>query len=360
MVRRIAGLAVTGVALYVLLPTISRTVGAWPRLAKLSPLWFAAAVVAEAASFVCTFALQRIVLRTKGWFAVVAAGLTGNAVTNVLPGGSAAGAAVQFKMLERSGTDTDTAVGGLTATSLLSIGGLLALPVFALPAILGGAAVSPGLDHTALIGLAGFGLYIVVGLIVMTTDKPLAMFGSMVQSLLNKIPRRKTKTHDLPDRLLRQRDDIRSALGRNWWKAVLLIGGRLLFDYLSLLLALRATGSSPRPSVVLLAYAATGIIALVPLTPGGLGVVEASLSGLLVLAGVHPRAAVVATLAYRLISYWLPLVAGAIAYPLFRRRYGPVEVAKPQPPKPEAARAPDQPGARSDGDGAQPPLAAGT
>jgi len=45
-----------------------------------------------------------------------------------------------------------------------------------------------------------------------------------------------------------------------------------------LLAALRATGASPQPSLVLLAYAAAGIVALFPVTPGGLGIVEASLS----------------------------------------------------------------------------------
>jgi uncharacterized protein (TIRG00374 family) len=73
---------------------------------------------------------------------------------------------------------------------------------------------------------------------------------------------------------------------------------------------------------VLLAYSAAGIIALFPLTPGGLGIVEASLSGLLILAGVHPSDAVLATLAYRIASYWLPLLAGPPAYLLFRHRYG--------------------------------------
>jgi uncharacterized protein (TIRG00374 family) len=68
-------------------------------------------------------------------------------------------------------------------------------------------------------------------------------------------------------------------------------------------------------------YAAAGILALVPITPGGLGIVEASLSGLLILAGVPRGEACVATLAYRLASYWLPLLAGLLAYVLFRRRY---------------------------------------
>ena len=58
-------------------------------------------------------------------------------------------------MLTTAGFDPDTAVGGLTAFSLLGVGGLLALPLFALPTILGGAAVNPGLVHTALLGWPG-------------------------------------------------------------------------------------------------------------------------------------------------------------------------------------------------------------
>ena len=49
---------------------------------------------------------------------------------------------------------------------------------------------------------------------------------------------------------------------------------------------------------------------------------EASLSGLLILAGVRPGYAFLATLAYRVASYWLPLLAGPPAYLLYRHRYG--------------------------------------
>ena len=110
--------------------------------------------------------------------------------------------------------------------------------------------------------------------------------------------------------MLAERDTIRAVLGSKWKQAVVLTASRLGFDYGCLLAALRATGADPRPSLVLLAYSAAGIIALLPLTPGGLGIVEASLSGLLILAGVHPGYAVLATLAYRVASYWLPLLAG--------------------------------------------------
>ena len=136
-------------------------------------------------------------------------------------------------------------------------------------------------------------------------------------------PRPPHQVSGLDRRLLGERNEIRSTLGHDWLRAVVLTAGRLGFDYGCLLFALRATGSRPRPSLVLLAYAAAGIVALVPITPGGLGIVEASLSGLLILAGVPGGKAFVATLAYRLASYWLPLVAGSLAYVLFRRRYPP-------------------------------------
>jgi uncharacterized protein (TIRG00374 family) len=315
----------------VVLPSLTRVVAAWPQLSRLAPLWLIGSFLAESASFACAFALQRLVLRTKKRFAVVTAGLAGNAVTNVLPAGDAAGAAVQFRMLAAAGIDADNAAGGMTAASLLGIGGLLALPLFTLPAVLGGAPVNRGLVRTALLGLVGFALFVVGGLVVMATDRPLAVVGRIGQRLWNSLPGRHPKVTGLDRRLLRQRDEIRSTLGRDWPRAVVLTAGRLGFDYGCLLAALRATGSSPRPSLVLLAYAATGILALVPITPGGLGIVEASLSGLLVLAGVPGGEAFVATLAYRLASYWLPLLAGLVAYLLFRRRYSPDKSGRSQP-----------------------------
>jgi uncharacterized protein (TIRG00374 family) len=322
-VKRVLVVVVAGAAIYLVLPRLIAVLGAWPRLSTLNPVWFTAAIAAEMVSFTSNFALQRLALRTRGWFAVVTAGLAGNAVTGSLPGGDAAGAAVQFRMLTTAGFDTDTAVGGLTAFSLLGIGGLLALPILALPAILAGVPVSPGLLHTALLGIAGFALSAIAGQIILRTDWPLAALGRAAQHLRNHLTRgRRPPMAGLDTRLLAERDTIRTVLDRKWRQAVLLTAGRLGFDYGCLLAALRATGASPQPSLVLLAYAATGILALLPITPGGLGIVEASLSGLLILAGVHAGPAVLATLAYRIASYWLPLLAGPPAYLLFRHRYG--------------------------------------
>ena len=322
ILKRALLVAVAGVGIYLVLPELIAVLGAWPRLSTLNPIWFTVAIAAEVVSFTCNFALQRLALRTRGWFAVVTAGLASNSVTDSLPGGDAAGAAVQFRMLTAAGFDTDTAVGGLTAFSLLGVGGLLGLPLFALPTILAGAPVSRGLVHTALLGIAGFVLFAIFGVIVLRTDRPLAVLGRAAQNLWNRLTRGRRPVTGLDTQLLAERNTIRAVLGQHWWQAALLTAGRLGFDYGCLLAALHATGAEPKPSLVLLAYAAADIIALLPITPGGLGIVEASLSGLLILAGVRPGYAVLATLAYRVASYWLPLLAGPPAYLLFRSRYG--------------------------------------
>ncbi|MGD0986027.1 MAG: lysylphosphatidylglycerol synthase transmembrane domain-containing protein [Acidimicrobiales bacterium] len=320
LAKRLAPVVVAGVTIYLVLPSVIHVLSSWPRLSTLNPIWFAVAVAAEAAHFTCTFALQRLALRTKGWFAVVTSELTGNAITNIMPGADAAGAAIQFRMLAIAGIDADTAVSGLTAFSLIEIGGLLALPIFLLPAILAGSPSSRSLVNTALVGAAGFVLFACFSFVFLRTDRPLELLGRSVQWLWNRVRRHRPLT-GFPERLLRDRNSIRSALGASWQRAVLLCTARLGFDFGCLLAVLWATGSHPRPSLVLLAYAVTGVIGLLPITPGGLGIVEASLSGMLVVAGIGAGDALLATLAYRVVSYWLPLLAGLPAYLLFRRRY---------------------------------------
>jgi hypothetical protein len=73
---------------------------------------------------------------------------------------------------------------------------------------------------------------------------------------------------------------------------------------------------------VLLAYSTAGIVALLPLTPGGLGIVEASMSGLLILAGVHVTYTFLATLATGSPPTGSPSSPGRRPTLLFRLRYG--------------------------------------
>jgi hypothetical protein len=146
---------VAGLTLYLVFPAITEVLASWPRLSTLHPWWLTLAIGAEIAHFICTFALQRLALRTRAWFPVITSQLASNAITLIMPGGAPVGAAVQFRMLAVGGLDTGSTVGGLAAFSLLGVGGLLALPVFALPVVLLGAPVDRGLVHAAILGAVG-------------------------------------------------------------------------------------------------------------------------------------------------------------------------------------------------------------
>ena len=313
---------VAGITLYLVFPSLAEVFDSFPKLTSLDPIWFSIAVLLQVAHFTCTIALQRIALRTDAWFSVATSQLSGNAISLIVPGGAAFGAATQFRMLATAGNDPATAVAGLTAFSLLGIGGLLALPIFVLPAIIAGTPVENGLLHAALLGIVAFVLFAGFGALVLTLDRPLRWVGGIVQSTRNRLKRKAEPMTGLQDRLVFERNRIRDVLGQRWKAAMLLSSGRLAFDFGTLLATIRATGARPNPSVVLLAYAVAGLLALIPITPGGLGIVEAGLSALLILAGVPGGDAVVATLAYRIISYWLPILVGPFAYLAFRLRYG--------------------------------------
>jgi hypothetical protein len=321
IIVRLIFLTVTLLALYVLWPSLLKVFSAWPELLTINPVWFVVMFAAEIASFACAWALQRLALRTGRWFAIATAQISGNAFSRIVPGGAAAGGAIQYRLLVQSGLDA-TAIGtGLATASFISSGTLFALPVLALPAIVFGAPAPRGLEQSAWLGAGLFVLAVAVGAVLLSSRRPLVATGRAIQWVLNRRHRDRTPRTDLPDTLVAERDEIRETLGSKWWMALITSMGNWLFDYLALLAALTAVGSRPRPSLVLLAYVAAAVLGMIPLTPGGLGFVEAGLTATLTLAGVNAADAVLATLAYRLVSYWLPLVVGPLAYVLHRRRY---------------------------------------
>jgi uncharacterized membrane protein YbhN (UPF0104 family) len=265
-----------------------------------------------------------------------------------VPGGVAAAGAMQYAMLVRGGVPAAAAASGMTASSLLIFGTLLALPLLALPAIIGGVAVDPHLTRAALGGAVLFLLMVGAGAASVLWNEPLVLAGRAAQAVINRLRPHHEPVTNLPERLLRERNIVLRVLGGQWWQALLLASGRWLLDYLTLIAVLYAVGAEPRASLVLLAFCTAQLLGTMPLTPGGLGFVEAGLTGTLALAGVGAGAAVVATLAYRLVSFWLPIPAGAVAAIIHRRRYGTAEVepppddAMPMPP-------PDQPVASQPG-----------
>jgi uncharacterized membrane protein YbhN (UPF0104 family) len=90
------------------------------------------------------------------------------------------------------------------------------------------------------------------------------------------------------------------------------------FDIATLWACFHAFGYSPHTGVVVMAYFVGWIGNTLPL-PGGVGGVEGGLIGAFTVFGVSVQGAVVAVLAYRAFSFWLPTLPGAIAYFQLRR-----------------------------------------
>jgi uncharacterized protein (TIRG00374 family) len=315
-------LAITAVSLYLLAPALLEVFGAYDRLDDFNPLWYVAMVLLQVGSFACMWMVQKLAMRAPRLGPVITSQLASNAFGRVVPGGVAASGAMQYAMLAHGGVPPAQAASGMTASSILVFGALLALPLLALPAILFGAPVDPGLGRAAVIGGVFFVALCAAGATAILWDRPLLAVGRAVQSTRNRVRRHSEPLTGLPERLLHERDEVRDAVGRRWREAIVFAAGRWVLDYLTLLAALTAVHADPRPSAVLLSYGAAQFLGTLPLTPGGLGFVEAGLTGTLALAGVPAGAAVVATLAYRLVSFWLPIPAGGIAFVVHRRRYG--------------------------------------
>ncbi len=323
IVARVAFMLVAAITLYALAPRLVAVWSELPRLRDVRWWWFIAMFALEAGSVACLWALVRISLPRVPWFVAGTAQLSGNAVSKIVPGGGPVGAALQLRMLSVSGVATAPAVSTLGATGLMSAWVLFALPVVALLVGFLGSPVPQGMVHVAWGGAAVFIVMFVAGLAVTRSDRLLHKVGGWVEAANHWVMAKLGRQGGITvEGLVEQRNQIVGTLGGNLRLALLAAVGNWLLDYLVLVAALLAIGSEPRLSLVLLAYAVSAVLAMVPVTPGGLGFVEAGLTATLTLAGIPGQEALLATLAYRLYSYWLPLPAGLVAYTLFRRQYG--------------------------------------
>jgi hypothetical protein len=96
--------------------------------------------------------------------------------------------------------------------------------------------------------------------------------------------------------------------------------GNWLLDCACLALAFPSVGVGIPWRGLLLAYGAGQLAANLPITPGGLGAVEGSLTVALVAYGGARVPTVAAVLIYRMITFWLLLVVGWVTYGLLRWR----------------------------------------
>ena len=318
LIRRAIALAVTGIGLYLVWPSLLVAYSAGPDLLEIQAAWLAGIGLLQVLSFISTWILLAVAMKTRELFVVATSQLAGNAASKIVPGGAAVGGAIQFQMLREGGLDAPRIATGLGVTTAASTAMLTALPLLALPPIIAGAPIDEQLVYAVWMGAVLFLILMATGALLLFTDRPVLLAGRAIRAVLRAL--RRSPPDDLPQRIIARRDEIRSFLGRSWRRALAATAGKIGFDYLSLVAAVAAVGAEARPSLILLAFVASQLLAMIPITPGGLGFVELGLTTALGLAGVPAAQAVVASLAYRLFSYWLPLPIGAAAWALFRRR----------------------------------------
>ena len=322
-------LAVLLVSLYYFLPQLTRMFERAPELGAVRYRWFLMMFVLMTGAFTAFWELTRVAVPEVSWFVAATSQLTSNAAAKVIPGGAVVSGALYYQMLSVSGVDPGKAAAALAATSFLSTLVLLSLPAVAVVIAVLSAPIPDGLLPVAIAGTALFAVMFVVAVVLVRFDKPLRSIGWLFQHTLARLAKKFGRDWDVrAENFIDRRNEVVGALGQRWRKALGVAVTNWLLDYLTLVIALFAVGANPSPSLVLLAFAGGAVLGMIPITPGGLGFVEVGLTGLLTLSGIPGSDALLATLAYRMFQFWLPIPAGAVAYVLFRRRYGkPSELA---------------------------------
>jgi uncharacterized membrane protein YbhN (UPF0104 family) len=335
---RAVGLAVTGAGLYLVAPSLLTMFGAWPQLADVEVPWFVVLAVLQICSFASLWWLARIALapappeepaadgRTAvavphlGWGTTAAAQLAGNAASKVVPGGAATGGVLQARILIGAGQPPASVVSGLTAVSLLGTAVLLLLPVLTIPALIIGPPPARQLQLGLLVSVILAAVIVAVGVTALTWPRVVAVVGRGVGRFVHLV-RPAVTPEGLAGTLLTQRDRIAAAFQGHWWRATFAAAANRMFDYAALVAALVAFGAHVRPAEVLLAYVVAQAFAIVPITPGGVGFVDAGLTTLLVLVGVPADTALIGVLLYRLFSFWLPIPVGALVWAGWRAHH---------------------------------------
>jgi len=313
--RALAFLVIALVVEYLVLPQIAGARKAASLLAHTNLALVGLGIVLEAASLVAFAQLTRSMLPGKpaplSLGTTLRIDLASLAVNHVVPGGSAAGAGLGYRLLTLSGVDGSDAGFALATQSigsavvlnvLLWLGLVISIPL---------RGFSPLYGTAAAVGILLIGMF--SGLVLLLT-KGEQRAARIMQTIARKLPfMDEDAVHQLVHRLaarLRALGKDRSLL----FKAVGWAAANWLLDAASLWVFLAAFGSRVGVDSLLVAYGLANVLAAIPITPGGIGVVEAVLTSTLVGFGVTRGVAILGVIGYRLVNFWLPIPVGGVAY----------------------------------------------
>ena len=280
------------------------------------PVWaWILMVVLESVSFACIWWLFKLVLPNVSWGVIAKSQLISNASSRVIPGGAATGGAVQYRVLTGAGVDSAAAGGSLAATSILTFMGLFFIPALAGLVALVSAPLERDLAWGAVGGAALLVVTGVAGYSLVRFNRPLLVVNAGIDSVASRVAGLfRSSWQKNPSRLVDERNRIITSIDRRWGRVFLASIGKWLADFLVLYIAIASISdvAGLEFPLLLLAYAGASVLVMIPVTPGGFGIVEVGLASLLISAGVVMDPALLAVFAYRLLSFWLPIVVGGV------------------------------------------------
>jgi len=248
--------------------------------------------------------------------------LSTKALSNIVPGGNAAGSALGYRLLTLSGVSGPhagfaLATAGIGSAVVLNVifwtGLIVSIPI---------RGVNPGYGAAALVGVIIIG--IAAGLV----------FGIMegqgrAERVVRWVARKFRVDEEKFAAALRAIGERLEELVGNRQllrRVVFWASANWLVDALSLWVFIRAFGETLDPDALIVAFGLANILAALPILPGGLGVVEGTYVTALVGFGMPRSVAVTATAAYRSAQYLFPIFLGAVAYASLR--VGPWSIEK--------------------------------
>lgn len=302
------------VVYYVVLPQWAQSRESADLIRQVNPVLLVLAVALQIASLVAYTVLTKVTLPPEphlSMFTIFRIQLATKSVTNVVPGGSAAGGTLGYRLFTEAGVPP-TAAGFAMAT--VGLGSAVVLNLLLWVALLISIPLNGYNPIYAGVALVGVLLLASAGALVYLLMEGRDRAERVLRGIARRLPYVQEETasrfvHQLADRLhdlARQPQLIK--------RGVLWAGANWMLEAAALWVFLRAFGSSVNPVNLVVAFGLAGVLAAIPITPGGLGVVEAALTPTLVGFGVPVRTATIAVLCWRFVQFWLPIPLGGIAY----------------------------------------------
>jgi putative heme transporter len=317
--RVVIALLAIGLALWVISGHTGELSDAFSYITHVQYPWVALAVAAEFGSIVCFALVQQRLLEAGdnyqglGWLTSVT--LANIAITDSLPAGSVIATIFTYRQFRRRGADE--VLAGWSLVALLVITSVTLAVLAAIGVGIAGSESSSNDLVAVTIGV----LVVTVAVAVLFVQRRalLWILGKISDLLAKPFPRSRFR----PDEVFLRMVDRLSTVKMSPGEVAITAGWGLMnwvFDCGCLVISFVALGAGVPWRGLLLAYGAGQLAANLPITPGGLGVVEGSLVVALAAFGGEKSSTVAAVLLYRLISFWGELPFGWFAWAWLSRR----------------------------------------